>query len=119
MGVKGPGNFDNDEALYHLDMLIQQLVRTIENIFSHQFNLSDGEALIISNVDILVTLCQAYRETPFVEESVVRQWKEIYLLRYDEQIDDYGPDLEYKVQRRQVIEETFNKLEILARDHPY
>jgi len=66
MGVSGPGTFDNDDAMWYLDELIQQLVKTIEHTFEPPFNLEDGEALIMANVDILITLCQTYQESPFV-----------------------------------------------------
>lgn len=98
-----------------------QLVESIESTFAlgSNFNLDNGDEVIMSSVDILIALCKTYEETPFVEVRTVQQWKETYLHHYDAMIDSYGPKSDYRVQRRRVIEDTFDQLIALARIYPF
>jgi hypothetical protein len=47
--------------------------------------------------------------------ETVAKWKQAYLAVWDGYIDELEPDPEYKKKRRQVIAETFDRLERLAR----
>jgi hypothetical protein len=44
----------------------------------------------------------------------VGKWKQAYLARWDGYIDALEPDPDYKKKRRDVIAETFDRLERLA-----
>jgi len=101
----------------YLDTILKQLVETIEDAFLPPFTLGEAETYVMASIDILITLCQTYDETPFVDEEVVARWKKAYLQKFDATDSLWGPD--DQVERRKIILETFAKLEKLAFDNPY
>jgi hypothetical protein len=121
MGTWGAGNFESDESLSYLDELIAQLVERIETCLSSLEHPSErdefsgsldcGEERLMPSVDIICLLCEHYEEPPNIEIDQVIRWRDQYLAACDEHIDDYGPKPEYKRERRQVIIETFEKLQ--------
>jgi hypothetical protein len=56
-----------------------------------------------------------YGHNPQVDADVVTAWKEKLLRVYDDEMDDSPATRDYQVERREVIEDTFNKLEGQAR----
>lgn len=119
MGAWGTGNFDNDSACDYLDSIKFQLIRVIEDCFPSEDDtdlLDECGDELMASVEILTLLTEHYYgHNPHVEASEARNWKERFLRIYDEQIDDYEPDPEYKIERRTVIVDTFDKLEQQAR----
>ncbi len=117
MGTWGTGNFDSDGALDFVAELTNQLVGRIEQCFAEgRANLDeDGEDVIVPSVQILSILHEHCDAAP-PEVEMVSTWKQRYLLIYDEQIDALDPQPGYKVERRRIIEETFDTLEKQARD---
>ncbi len=121
MGTWGPGNFENDESRDYLYELIGQLIERIETCLSSLAHPSErdaftgsldcGEELLMPNIDIICLLCEHYRTSPGIELEQVIRWRDQYLAAYDEHIDAYGAKPEYKRKRRQVIVETFEKLQ--------
>jgi hypothetical protein len=117
MGIWGHGNFQNDAALDYVDELVDQLVKRIESCFEGT-NLDPdelGEAELIPSVHILAWLCQETGTVP-PEADTVEGWKTRYLNNWDATIDGLDPDPDYKVQRRQTIAETFDRLIALGKD---
>jgi hypothetical protein len=119
MGTWGSGNFDSDSACDYLDSIKFQLIKKIEDclagIDDEDFT-DDCENEIMASVDILSLLTeQYYGHHPRVEAQVVRAWKSQFLSLYDQDNEDDELALEYYRQRREVIEDTFNKLEEQAR----
>lgn len=116
MGTWGAGNFENDGALDYLCDLVQRLEKEIKDCFTEENRADldeDGEAVLIPSVAILSVLCEKFNVAP-PKETVIKEWRETYLRIYDEQIDNLRPREDYKQERRQVIEETFAKLERIA-----
>ena len=119
MGTWGAGNFDNDSACDYLDSIKFQLIKVIEDCFQteDETELLDecGDELMAS-VEILTLLTEHYYgHNPHVEVSEAQRWREKFLRMYDEQLDDYEPQKDYNIERRKIIEDTFNKLEQQAR----
>jgi len=120
MGTWGVGNFDSDHALDYLDGLIAQLVGKVETLIARPIDfkdewsfgfLHDGEKERMPSLEIVCVLCERFQTLPNVEREQVAQWKDRYLAAYDALIDDYAPKLDYKVNRRRVIVDTFEHLQ--------
>jgi hypothetical protein len=107
--------------LSYLDALIAQLIERIETCLSSLEHPSErdefsgsldcGEEVLMPSVDIICLLCEHYEEPLNIEMEQVIQWRDQHLAAYDRHIDDHGPKPEYKRERRQVIVETFEKLQ--------
>ena len=112
MGTWAEGNFDNDVALDYLAGIIDQITSNIEDIFNSG-DAADleqcGESELMPGVEIISILSEKCNAVP-PKEDIVNRWKNRYLKIYDSQIDGLDPDAEYKIKRRKVIEDTFNKL---------
>lgn len=112
MGTWGVGNFESDGALDYMGETIDAFVARIEECLEDEERSrldEDGESVIVSTVAILSVLYEHCR-APAPEPDVVEQWKEQYLAIFDDQIDGLDPAEGYKEERREVIEETFDKL---------
>lgn len=121
MGTWGAGNFDSDDSREFLDETIEKFHKTIEDCLQPEnfevfFLEHFGEPMLMPTVDMIVTLCEHYHSSPRLEVEKVNYWKELYLRVYDETVDTFGPKAEWKINRRKVIEDTFNKLEALAKE---
>jgi hypothetical protein len=129
MGTWGPGNFENDTAADHLMDLCQPLVTEIEEAMQEPASLEpddDAADIVMANLEIIACLSEhlgRYEHSelgrflyPCVLPSTekVAKWKQAYLARWDGYIDALEPDPDYKKKRRDVIAETFDRLECLA-----
>jgi hypothetical protein len=119
MGTWGAGNFDNDSACDYLDSIKFQLIRVIEDCFKREDDtdlLDECGDELMASIEILTLLTEHYYgHNPHVEVSEARRWRDTYLRIYDNEMDDSLATLEYQVERRKVIEDTFAKLEQQAR----
>ena len=130
MGTWGPGNFENDAAADHLMDLCQPLLTEIEEAMEEPASLEPDEYeadMVMANLEIIACLSEHLGRHehsklgeflyPCVLPSpeTVAKWKQAYLAVWDGSIDDLEPKPEYKKKRRQVIAETFDRLERLAR----
>ena len=116
MTTWGPGNFQNDDVLEYVYDIANGMKKVIEDCLADEKRASldeDGEAVLMPSVVILSVLCEHCKAAP-PEEKIVREWQEKYLRIYDEQIDGFEPQRAYKIERRKVIEETFEKLAFMA-----
>ncbi len=68
------------------------------------------------SVELLALLYETYGGT-LPEVAIVRGWREKYIAGYDSYIDRLSPSPGYKEERRRVIEQTFDRLERLAKKH--
>jgi predicted RNase H-like nuclease (RuvC/YqgF family) len=116
MGTWGAGNFESDGALDFLSDLMTRLTNTINTCFNDgKADLDEGgEEELMPSVAIIKLLAEKCRATP-PETDVVESWRKRYLQIYDEQIDDLRPNLEYKTERRKIIDTTFTDLIDLSR----
>ena len=130
MGTWGSGNFENDAAADHLIDLCRPLLTEIEGAMKDPSSLvpdGDDAVIVIANLEIIACLSEhlgRYNHSklgkilyPCVLPSpdVVGNWKQAYLALWDGHIDELEPKPEYKKQRREVIAETFDRVERLAR----
>jgi hypothetical protein len=117
VGTWGPGNFDSDGACEYRDTLFRQLIAVIErdteSESSQKCDFDELEENLIPSVDILIALTQYYQTSPLVELDKVQAWRRSVLDIYDRTIDDVGPKEKFKIEKRIVIQSTFDKLEVL------
>jgi hypothetical protein len=106
-GSDGAWMFIQDEVWSH--------VKAIEAIMAneHRFSLDEAtEYELIPRIEILVFLCDCGGVLD--DKLNLADWKSRYLAMYDDQIDEYLRDGEYKEElkrrRRAVIENTFDRL---------
>jgi hypothetical protein len=113
MGAWGAGNFQDDTALDWLSLSIQKpLVEDIESMLgSHDEG--SGPA-IIAAVEVLAVFCEAVPAVP-PEPEVVTAWHYSYVEGWESYIDDLEPGPEYKAQKLQIINATFQRLLAVAR----
>ena len=113
MGSWGSGNFDSDGAANYLVTVINRLRAEVDEVLTDADRSSvdeDGEAVVVPTVQIISVLVEHCQAAP-PEPAVVSVWRDKYLAIYDAQIDGMDPVPGYKEERRQVIVETFAKLE--------
>lgn len=123
MGTWGPGNLDSDNAMEFLDLTLLDLVRTVRTcIASERLKTADwfferfGETQLMPAIDVLLTLVEHYKADPSLDIEEVKGWKMTYLNIFDQVIDQFTPKTEYKAKRRQIIVDTFERLENLVQE---
>ncbi len=113
MGVWGTGNFERDDSLNVLDRWIEKIREQIRETFQleHEESLYEdfGESRIIANIDILTALLECYETYPYIELEEIKHWRKDYLETFDRTIDVYSPTPEFKKERREKIEITFDR----------
>lgn len=116
MGTWGAGNFDSDGALDYIGEIASGLTARIEACFADEESSAldeDGEGVLVPSVAILLLLCEHCAAAP-PRPDVAGRWKRQYLTIFDDQIDSLEPAPGYKQERRQVIEDTFRRLQARA-----
>lgn len=136
MGSFGAGNFENDAALDARQDAINHVTNAIREWLSgNSFYVEDVDSVmgyvatlvaILENTratataggeaDPLLTFLQGMADGGGPPKEDVLAWQEQVISTYDAEIDELEPDEEYKVERRQVIVETFARLTALASD---
>ena len=117
MGTWGVGVFENDAALDFINAEIDRHVSAVEDILADEsrFRLDeDAEGELMPRVELLALLCERCGGV-LPSKLDIGTWKTRYLEMYDEQIDALEPADDYKQQRRVVIAEAFNRLNL---QHP-
>lgn len=115
MGTWGPGNFASDYALDFLASEVSRHVTTIERIMAdtEAFQLDEeAESVLMPSVALLVLLCK-HCHAALPRSVNIRDWQTRYLAMYDRDIDDLEPTPVFKVQRRAIILDTFERLVLL------
>ncbi len=69
----------------------------------------EGEAVVMPIVGILILLCEQCGAYP-PDEGAIVNWRDNYLQIFDNQIDDLAPRGNFKVERRTIIAQTFERL---------
>ena len=83
----------------------------------HWFYERYGEAKLMPAVDITITIWEKYGVgVGELEVEEVIEWRNQYLKIFDLVIDQYTPKQDYKLERRNVIVQTFNRLEELVKE---
>lgn len=109
----GVGLFDNDLAYRFLHQLMEKLVKNI--VYSTSpFVHGDYNAEILANVELLILLWEHYQFPPSISPPLVKAWRE-KSLQWLADNEPYPPSSPYYLERKQVIEETFARLEALNR----
>ena len=111
MGTWAEGNFDNDGALDYVGDLTDELAQKIENCFENETASldEDGESILMPSIEILAILHEQCHSAP-PKPDQIQNWKARYLDIFEEEIDGLDPDGEFKIKRRKVIDDTFDRL---------
>jgi hypothetical protein len=123
----GEGIFDSDTTLDFLAPIQAELIRRIVHHLSDESlvgEFGDGMAYshgtnpVLAAVEIICLLCENANIHFFQPTSVVRRWREVCLERFESDPfwdDCVTPDgLDARVERRKVIQATFDRLEALT-----
>jgi len=115
MGTWGSGNFENDAALDYAGQLVDQLADRVDELLEDDAADLDeeGEGVLMPSIAFIAALVQESQCSP-PDAARIRGWRESYLMIFDEQIDGLDPDPAFKIDRRRVIEHTFDRLIALA-----
>jgi hypothetical protein len=130
MGAWGPGNFENDCSADYLHEICEPILKQIREAMSNPSLIQADEPdadLITAGLEIIACLSEHLgrfargqiqdfvypRVLPAPDE--VAQWRQKFLATWDATIDGLQPAADYKKRRRDVIIETFDRVEQLAR----
>lgn len=117
MAIMGTGNFDNAGAQDTRDNLVSEITDGIQTCLTYNSDVSEGgEQEFMPLVQILAVLCEHCGAQP-PEPEVVAKWRSSYLTVFDEQAGDCFDEKSFVKQRRKVVEETFKKLDDLAKKY--
>jgi len=70
--------------------------------------------VIIPSIAILILICNHYHVILDLDAEDILTWRSLILDRYDQTIDDFGPEPEYKIARRIVIIRTLEQFQKLS-----
>ncbi|MCA9885362.1 MAG: hypothetical protein KC708_20430 [Anaerolineae bacterium] len=118
MGTWGPGNFDSDSALNHLEKWQMLMIDEVRLFFETNTEdcafIREANNKIIPTVDILATICEHYSVSLVgITPQILSGWKNSYLGAFDRVFDPKKyPDavLGETIERRQIVEATFDRL---------
>jgi hypothetical protein len=114
MGVWGYGNMESDYAMDTLGRWLNSMIDEIRNTFKldNQDSLYErkGDARIMANIDIIVSLCQNYGTYPDLEVNEVGEWEKNYLATFDRIYGEATNTDEFVMMRRRTVVETFTNL---------
>ena len=119
MGTWGSGNFENDTAADFLSELTSGWIEEIREAMSSPELMEPDEyegVTVPCLVEFLVMMAEkslAGSMLPSPEET--EEWNKVYLDVWDNYIDELEPDGDYKIERREVLSDIFDKLIIFAR----
>ncbi|MEU4094613.1 DUF4259 domain-containing protein [Streptomyces sp. NPDC026673] len=119
MGGWGSGNFDEDTAADHLSLHTGRLVREVTEAMAGAPEALEPDeywgVAVPCNVELLhLIAAQGWAGTVLPGAATVREWKAAYLAVWDGAVDGLAPSAEYRVERREVIARTFDRLAELA-----
>lgn len=119
MGVWGAGNFDSDAVADGLGVLTDRIIADIAGEFGGDDSRLEpdewGGEMVPAWLEILIGIVEPGRVgATFPSEAVLTEWRERYLGVWDGYIDELGPDDEFKVARRAVLVDTFERAIALA-----
>lgn len=120
MGTWGSGNFDDDTAADHLSILTDRLIAEVAAAMSGDpVEIEPDEywgVAVPCNLDLLHLIAQQnYVGANLPDPTTIVEWKTKFLAVWDEASDGLAPIESYKEQRRAVLVQTFDQLEVLAK----
>jgi hypothetical protein len=118
----GYETFASDRAHDMLAVWINKIIDHIRDTFT--LDSEDrpydgyGDAHIVANVDILITLCEHYNFFPDLESKEISKWKRDYLNTYDRFMSRFTRpiDIDELTQRRAVIATTFDRFQKIVNE---
>ena len=131
MGVWGPGNFENDRASDHLmkvcNPLLEQIVEAMEDPSCLDLDNQNADIIVMANLEMINCLSEHLGRYERGETQdflypcvlpppeIVVEWKQRYLKVWDACMESREVHPDHKTRRREVIVETFDRTERLAR----
>ena len=117
MATMGTGNFDNVGAQDTRDNLVSEITDGIQTCLTYNSDVSEGgEQEFMPLIQILTVLCEHCSAQP-PEPEVVAKWRSAYLTVFDQQAGDCYDEKSFVKARRKAIDETFKKLDELAKKY--
>ncbi|GIG56930.1 hypothetical protein Lfu02_13020 [Longispora fulva] len=115
MGTWGSGNFDSDTAADHLAELTDRLLdEVVAAMAGDPVELEPDEywgVAVPCNLELLCLLArQGHVGVALPAPETVAEWKTTFLAIWDATIDGLEPKPDYRVARRAVLVETFDRL---------
>lgn len=115
VGTWGTGNFDGDTAADHLSIIVDRLVREVEEAMAGDpVGLEPDEywgVAVPCNLEILHLLAsRSWVGVTLPPADTILDWKQRYLAVWDAAIDGLEPTEDYRAARRAVLERTFDQL---------
>jgi len=124
MGTWGPGNFENDWCADQLaifcDPLVAEIQKSIDDIDANEDDMPDET--VPAYLEIIACLSENLGRHKYgglydflypcvlPDPDTLADWKQKYLKQWDKHIDEYDPADDYKVRRRDVINQTFDRI---------
>lgn len=122
MGTWGPGNFDDDTVADGLSEITDDLITKIAEVFSDEDDDTElepdewGGAMVPAWLELLTDIGSGGRVgATFPPVATIESWRDRYLRVWEEYIDELDPDEDYRAERRQVLDTTFQRAVELAR----
>ncbi len=126
MGAWGSGNFEDDEPRDFLANMVSYWESIIDRTLAGESTQETGwfrfepgfqtiNGCVMPLLEIILAALEHLESDHCPEAGKVDGWSKQVLDAYDAEIDRWEPDEEYKVERRQVIEQTFDRLLNVAR----
>src|SRR6185312_8501793 len=114
MGTWGSGNFDDDSARDFLANMVAYWESIIDRTlagemtqeagwFTFQPGLETIGGCLMPMLEIILAALEHLESDHCPEAQKVENWSQQILEVFDAEIDDWDPDDEFKVERRQVI----------------
>lgn len=121
MGTWGPGNFEDDAAADGLGEITDDLISKITEAFSDEDDDTElepdewGGTMVPAWLEILTDISSAGRVgATFPPLATIEAWRDRYLRVWQDGIDELDPDEDYRAERRQVLDRTFERAVELA-----
>ena len=110
-------NFYNAGAQDTRDNLVSEITDGIQTCLTYNSDVSEGgEQEFMPLIQILTVLCEHCSAQP-PEPEVVAKWRSAYLTVFDQQAGDCYDEKSFVKARRKAIDETFKKLDELAKKY--
>ncbi len=121
MGVWGAGNFDGDlprdflaDMVYRWEQLIEVLIagEMPPEAADYRFDLhlDTCEACVMPMVEVIIAVAERLRPDYLPGPATAEKWKAEYLGLFDREADSWDAGSQHTIERRSVIEATFNRL---------
>ncbi|MAU12052.1 MAG: hypothetical protein CL607_19675 [Anaerolineaceae bacterium] len=111
--------FQYDLALDELGAVLQELSNNIRKGFDYFGTRYEerGYFLILSNIDIMLTLCQRYETVPDLESTEIQTWKQDFHDTFVRSFDKESSSQDGRDRQKAIVSATFGRLLRIVREY--